>query len=93
MSDGIFLKVIPGAKIDQVAGQMADGTVKVRLKAKAVDGRANQSLMQFLSQKLNIPQDDLKIISGKFSHRKLIQVANLSGQQVIARLLQVQDEP
>jgi uncharacterized protein (TIGR00251 family) len=93
MSDGIFLKVIPGAKIDQIAGQMADGTIKVRLKAKAVDGRANESLMQFISEKLKIPQDDLQIIAGKFSRRKLIKISNMTGQEVINKLLQVQDEP
>ncbi|HAR45475.1 MAG TPA: hypothetical protein DCS05_04680, partial [Nitrospiraceae bacterium] len=44
-----------------------DGTIKIRLMAPPVDGAANEALVRFLADILNIPKSDIGIVSGHTS--------------------------
>lgn len=53
---------------------MSDGTLKIKLKSPAEDGKANEELIQLLSKHLNVPVKKITIIRGKTSRHKLIEI-------------------
>jgi len=63
-----------------------DGALKVRVKAPAVDGRANEALIKFLADKLGISRSAVEIVAGRTSRRKVIRVKGLSTAETEARL-------
>lgn len=68
------LKVIPRSPRTEFAGEMSDGTVKIKLKAVPEDGKANAALIAFLSGHYAVPQSAVEILSGATSQRKLVRV-------------------
>jgi uncharacterized protein (TIGR00251 family) len=77
--------VVPGAARSELAGVTAD-FLRVRLAARAVEGRANRELCRFLAERLDVRLADVTIASGASGRRKRVLVAGLSPDQVIARL-------
>ncbi|HLS85339.1 MAG TPA: DUF167 domain-containing protein [Burkholderiales bacterium] len=73
------LHVQPGAKRTEVAG-LHDGRLKVRLAAPPVEGKANEALIEFLSQELNVPRRSVRIASGAASRRKRVVVEGYTGE-------------
>ena len=47
--------VVPNAKIDGVAGEHG-GAIKIKLRAPAVEGKANAALLRFLAEQLELPR-------------------------------------
>jgi uncharacterized protein len=83
----VFLvRVQPRASKDEVAGEMA-GALKVRLQAPAVEGRANEALIEFLAQLLKTPKSAVRILSGDRSRTKRIEIRGVTGQQIQALLV------
>ncbi|MBI4992669.1 MAG: DUF167 domain-containing protein [Candidatus Magasanikbacteria bacterium] len=72
----IKIKVIPRADKNEVAGKLADGTLKIKLKAPPVDGKANEGLVRFLSEEWGIAKSKIRIVSGQKSKIKLVQIEN-----------------
>jgi len=69
----LHIKVKPGSKMNQVM-IMADGTAAVRIKAPAHEGKANDELIKFLSEKLGLPKSKIQIVSGFTSAFKKIEI-------------------
>jgi uncharacterized protein (TIGR00251 family) len=87
----ISVKVMPRARKTEVAGLMADGTIKIRVAAPPVGGAANQLLIEFLAQALGLAINQIDIIAGETSERKLISLVGISPEAVnaaFARLLE-----
>ena len=74
----ITVKVTPRAKKTEVAGLMEDGTVKIRVAAPPEEGKANTALVEFLAKALNIPTNQIDIMGGLSSDRKLISLIGVS---------------
>ena len=89
----ISIKVITNSPKNAIVGKMADGTIKVRIKAKPIQGKANEALVSYLSEELNIPKSKLAIISGEKSRRKTLQIIGLNEKDVFRRLLSDDHEP
>ena len=73
----IRVHVIPNAKIDKVVGEHGDA-IKIKLRAPAVDGKANTALRRFLAEKLSIPQRAIVLEHGEKSRDKMIRIDGLS---------------
>jgi uncharacterized protein (TIGR00251 family) len=65
------VKVTPGSPRTEFAGEMADGTLKVRVAAPADKGLANQELCRFLSKHYG---GSAEVIQGHTATRKLVRV-------------------
>jgi uncharacterized protein (TIGR00251 family) len=74
----ITVKVMPRARKTEIAGLMADGTIKIRVAAPPVGGAANRVLVEFLSQTLGLPKSQIDIIAGETAERKLISMVGIS---------------
>ena len=70
----VKVKVIPNSNQSKFDCFMDDGTLKIRLKAPPVDGKANEELIRFLAQVLLCRKDEIKIIHGHSSRIKLLLI-------------------
>jgi len=72
----IEVKVIPGAKKNLIKKE--DKNFKIWLTASPERGKANKSLIKFLSSHFKIKKNQIKIIKGEKSRKKIIEISNLS---------------
>ena len=70
----IQVKVIPRSPKTEFAGEMADGTLKIRVAAPADKGQANEELCTFLARHHGVPRTAVRIVSGQTSQRKLVSI-------------------
>jgi uncharacterized protein (TIGR00251 family) len=68
------VKVIPRSAKTELAGELSDGTIKVRVSAPPEKGRANDALCDFLAQHYNVPRAHVQVISGHTSALKLVRL-------------------
>lgn len=70
--------MIPKSSKNEIVEIMEDEengqTVKIRIKAMPEKGKANAELIKFLSKTLNLPKENISIISGKTEHIKLLKI-------------------
>jgi len=71
----------PRASKNQILGLHGDA-LKIRLKAPPVDGKANEALIEFLSQTLGIPPRQITLLSGQTSRKKRLKLQGISASQV-----------
>jgi uncharacterized protein (TIGR00251 family) len=79
------VKVQPRARKDEVAGEMG-GALKIRLRAPALEDRANEALVEFLAGLLKRPKSAVRILSGERSRTKRLEVQGVTKQQIEALL-------
>ena len=68
------MKVIPRSDRTEIAGEMADGTLKIRLKAAPEGGRANDELCGFLAKHYGVARESVKIVTGVTAQRKRVRI-------------------
>lgn len=73
----LFLYIQPGAKSNQWVG-LHDKALKLRLKAPAVEGKANKALIAFLSEYFSLPMNQILITKGETSRKKTVFIHGLS---------------
>ena len=71
------LHVQPGASRTEVAG-LHGGRLKIRLAARATDGRANEALIRFLAEELRVPRRNVSIESGLTSRQKRVAIEGVT---------------
>lgn len=76
-----MVKMVPRASKNEIAGVEGD-TVKVRLNAPPVDGKANAALVKFLAEKLGVSRAQIEIVSGETGRRKLVRVRGITAEQM-----------
>lgn len=67
-------------------GDAGDDVIKIRIQAPPVDGKANEELCKFLSKLLKIPKTKIKIIRGKSSRKKTLEIEDLTEDQIKKKL-------
>ena len=67
------LHVQPGASRSEFAGKHGE-RIKVRLAARAVDGKANEALIEFLADYYKVPKRSVRIESGLRSRQKRVVI-------------------
>ena len=83
----LLVRVQPRASKDEIAGETG-GALKVRLRAPAVEDRANEALVEFLAQLLKTPRSAVRILSGERSRTKRVEIRGVTRQQVLGLLVQ-----
>ena len=61
--------------------------IKIKLRAPAVEGKANAALRNFLAEQLEIPERAIVLERGQKSRDKLIRIEGLSEGDARSRLL------
>ena len=77
--------IVSNAKIDKVMGAHGDA-IKIKLRAPAVEGKANAALRSFLAEELHISESRITLARGQRSREKLIRIDGLNKEEVRRRL-------
>ena len=84
----LAVQITPNAKKTEVIGVL-DDALKLKLQAPPVEGKANEALVRYLADVLEVPRSAVTITHGQTNKRKLIEVRspNLTVDMVESRLL------
>jgi uncharacterized protein (TIGR00251 family) len=81
------VRVQPRASRTEVAGPYGDA-VRIRLTAPPVDGAANEALVRFLAERLEVPRSAVRIEGGGASGRsKVVAIDGIDPDTAARRLL------
>jgi len=69
----LTVRVIPNASKSEVAGRR-DGAWAIRLAAPPVEGKANDALIRFLADTLDLAPSEIDIVKGFSSKSKILDV-------------------
>ena len=81
----IAIRVIPRARRTEISGRRGDALV-VRLAAPPVDGAANDALIAFLAERLEIPRRQIALARGATTRDKTIAIDGLTPGEIARRL-------
>ena len=65
----------PGAKRSAIAGLHGE-SLKIRIAAPPVEGKANEALTAFVAKALHLPKRAVSIVKGESSREKLLLVTD-----------------
>ena len=82
----INIRLIPRASTNQVVGVL-DNSIKIRLQAPPIEGKANKALIKFLSKLLKVPASHITIISGETNRNKRILIYEVTADYVKEKLM------
>ena len=90
MSARLAVRLTPGAAADCIAGWDVDPdgrpVLKVRVRARPVEGEANEALIRLLAKTLNVPRSSVVLARGGQSRLKMIAVDGLDDDSARALL-------
>ena len=78
--------MIPRSPRTRVDGRRGDA-ILIRLNAPPVDGAANDALVAFLAEVLEVPRRSIALVSGQTSRDKRVRVEGIEQASAVARLL------
>ena len=81
----ITIHVQPGAKRPGVVGPHGDA-LKIRIDSPPVDGRANLALISYLADRLDIPRNQIALVSGDTARRKRLAISGVSSETIRQRM-------
>lgn len=67
------LRIVPRSKRDQIAG-VHGGSLKIRITAPPVEGKANAHLLQFLAAEFGVSRRAVTLLTGQTSGHKRVSV-------------------
>ena len=67
------LHVQPGAARTEFAGRHGE-RIKIRIRERAMDGKANDALIEFLAAHYRVPRRNVRILSGLKSRQKRVEI-------------------
>jgi uncharacterized protein len=90
MQDGdttvhLLVKVVPASSRNCIAGWLGD-TLKVRVTAQPERGKANAAVEATIAEALGISIASARVIQGRTSPRKVVEILGLSEAEVYRRL-------
>lgn len=88
MTAPLTIRVTPNSSREGVSGGLG-GVIKIRLRAPAVEGKANAALIRFLADALDVRQSAITITRGETGRTKSIVIDGVEGPVAAARLLAV----
>jgi uncharacterized protein (TIGR00251 family) len=82
----LSLRVQPGAKRTALVARLASGEWKVAVSAPPVDGRANDAVVELVSDLLGVRSSQVTLVRGASARRKVVEVEGLSAEAADQRL-------
>ncbi len=85
----INLKVVPGARRDEVAGVLASpggDRLKVRVSAPPEGGKANKAVCRLIAMTLGVRASAVEIVAGPTSPEKTVRVSGVDRGAAVAAL-------
>ena len=80
------VRVHPAARRNAITGTH-DGALKISLTTPPADGKANDALLAFLSERLGIPRARIELLTGASSRSKTLRITGITAVEAEERLL------
>lgn len=78
----LAVRLTPGASADRIDGWEVDAegrpVLKARVRARPVEGEANEALVKLIARTLGVPKSAVAIQRGGQSRTKILEIAGLS---------------
>jgi uncharacterized protein len=84
------VRVIPNARKNEVAACTGD-EIRLKVKAPAVDGKANAALIEYLAELMDVPRSKIQIKAGEKARIKVVELEGPSPEEVRARIFPKMD--
>jgi uncharacterized protein len=81
----LSIRLTPRADREEVTGFEGD-TLRVRVTAPPVDGRANEALTRLLASRLGIARGAVRVVAGQASRSKVVAIDGLTVDEVRQRM-------
>lgn len=78
------IKVKPNSRTDEVSRE-ADGTIRVKIKAPPVEGKANKYLIEYIATRLGIAPSRVVLLKGTGTAYKTLEI-DAEEAQVLQKL-------
>ena len=85
------VRVAPGAARSAVVGRLGDAW-KLRVRAAPERGRANAEVERLLAGELGLAARDVRVVAGRTSRDKVVEIAGLSVEEAERRLAGEEDD-
>ena len=86
----LAVRLTPGASSDRIDGWDVDPdgrpVLKVRVRARPVEGEANVALLKLLARALGVPKSAVSLERGGQSRTKMVSIAGLTTDDLRRRL-------
>ncbi len=82
----VKLRIVPNARRSEVVGEYGEA-IKLKIAAPAVEGKANEALLQFVAECLGVSRRAVDLVSGEKSRDKTVAVEGLELSEVRERFL------
>ena len=76
----VNIKAVPNSSKNELCGVL-DGALKVKIKAPAVENKANVELVKYFSKLLKIPKSAIELASGNTSKIKSLYISGCTIEQ------------
>ncbi len=81
------IKVTPNASKNQIVGWKEE-VLQVKVTATPEKGKANEAVIELLSEALGIPKSRVRLVSGATSRLKRLEILGLSEVQIKEKILE-----
>lgn len=68
------IKVVANSKVNLI--DFGEEYIRIKIMARAVEGKANKAIIEYLSNVLKVPKSKITIVNGEKSSIKTIQILN-----------------
>jgi uncharacterized protein (TIGR00251 family) len=75
----------PRAASDEIVGFDGD-TLRVRVTAPPLDGRANEALERLLAERLHVGRSAVRVVHGHGARQKLVEISGLTAESGLRQL-------
>ena len=82
-SVGIFVQA--AAKETKIVGEHGSW-LKVKVEGQRIEGQANESLLDFLSEYFGIKKSDIILVRGRTSKFKHVTIQNMKAEEILSKL-------
>ncbi len=82
----LTIRVTPRSRKTEFGGVMENGTLRVRVAAPPVEGKANTALVRFLAKVLGVRKNRIDIVAGEKGLDKIISILDMSAEDAEQRI-------
>ncbi len=84
----LAVRVTPRASRNEIVEVLSDGTVKVHLVAPPVEGKANEALVKFLAEVLEVAPSRIDVVAGASGRDKLVSVLDMDAETLHKKIIE-----
>ena len=85
METRLAVRVTPGAKRNSITG-FTGGVWRIKIAAPPVEGKANEALVNYLSEVLGVRKSSFSLMKGETNRNKLLSVKGITPEEIATKL-------